>query len=374
MNKKSRLLVISTALIFGPALAFSWGPEGHMTISDIAQSRLTPETKAAISDILGSDQMPLADISNYPDTLRYGPTDFGGLLSKPIAKDPATAPWHYINIPVQATLSQTPTNGELDQYPDCEKNASGPIAQMMQDSVQNCIQAQIKFAITRLETPRPVQQMGVSQQDFDQTVTLWKDRRIIALSYLVHLVGDEHQPMHTSEDNNDQGGNIEQVVFQGKLERLHELWDDLIDKTGWQSQTPEGANALAQKLLADLDTLPQNEVASWISGDVEATINNAIGESFNISKNTIYPDYYRLPKNQAGGPVTLPPEYQAEMQPIAHRRLQIAGVRLAHILNQINWDGTAPQVKKEQATSILARPQKHRTPLSSITSQGTDHQ
>lgn len=350
MKKRSTLIILSAAmaLVLSPISAFSWGPEGHMTVSSIAQARLVPRANIAISDILGSDQTTLAEISNYPDTIRYGSTDFGGLLSKPLAKDPATGPWHFMNIPVQANLSQTPTSDELDQYPLCNENASGATAQMMQDSVQNCLHAQIKFALARLTTPRPVQNPDGSQQDLDQALSLWKDQRIIALSFLVHLVGDEHQPMHSSEDNNDNGGNVEEVLFEGQTDRLHELWDDLIDKTGWQSQTPGAANALAQKLLDDLDTLPSNEVASWIAGDVETTINNAIGESFNISKNTIYPEYYRLRKDQTGdAPVVLPPDYQAQMQAIAYKRLQMAGVRLAHILNQVNWDGaTSTQIKK----------------------------
>ncbi len=339
---KKRLMTIMplvTALLFGPIAAFSWGPEGHETIADIAQARLDPQTQASIAGILGSN-VSLSNISNYPDTLRYGPTDFGGLLSRPLVMDAATDPWHYTNIPIQQNISQTPTTDELNQYPDCDKQASGTVAQLMGDSVQNCIHAQIKFALSRLSAPRPVPNPQATAAESAQADALWRDRRIIALSYVVHLVGDEHQPMHTAEDNNDAGGNTENVQFEGKSEHLHELWDDLIDKTGWQNQTPGAANALAQQLLADLDSLPPNEVASWIANDVETTINNAIGESFNISKNTIYPDYYKSRGNQPSAqPLVLPADYQARMQPIAHRQLQVAGVRLAHILNQVNWDG-----------------------------------
>lgn len=334
------ITLLAAAFMFGPIAAFSWGPEGHEAISDIAQARLDPQTQAAISGILGSN-VSLSDISNYPDTLRYGPTDFGGLLSRPLAKDAATGSWHFTNIPVQENLSQTPTTDQLNQYPDCDKQASGNTAQLMGDSVQDCIHAQIKFALSQLSAPRPVPNPQASEAEFAQALTLWKDRRIIALSYVVHLVGDEHQPMHTAEDNNDNGGNTENVQFQGKLEHLHELWDDLIDKTGWQDQTPQAANALAQQLLADLDSLPKEEVASWISSDVETTINNAIGESFNISKNTIYPDYYKSRNDQQNAnPLILPADYQAQMRPIVNKRLQMAGVRLAHILNQVNWDNS----------------------------------
>ncbi len=330
---------LAVALLFGPIAAFSWGPEGHETISDIAQTRLDPQTQAAITGILGPN-VSLSDISNYPDTLRYGPTDFGGLLSRPLAKDAATGSWHFTNIPIQQNVSQTPTTDELNQYPDCDKQASGATAQFMGDSVQDCIHAQIKFALSQLSAPRPAPNPQASSAESAQADALWRDRKIIALSYVVHLVGDAHQPMHTAENNNDAGGNTENVQFEGKLERLHELWDDLIDKTSWQNQTPGAANILAQQLLADLNSLPANEVASWIDSDVETTINNAIGESFNISKNTIYPDYYKSLNGQPSAqPLVLPADYQAKMQPIAHQRLQMAGVRLAHILNQVNWDG-----------------------------------
>jgi hypothetical protein len=339
---KRRLTGIASlvaALLFAPIAAFSWGPEGHETISDIAQARLEPQTQAAIVDLLGPD-ISLSNISNYPDTVRYGPTNFGGLLSQPLAKDAATGSWHFTNIPIENELSQTPTTDELNQYPDCDKQASGTTAQLMGDSVQNCIHAQIKFALSQLSAPRPVPNPQASAAESAQAATLWRDKKIVALSYVVHLVGDEHQPMHTSEDHNDAGGNTEKVKFEGKLEHLHELWDDLIDKTGWQDQTPGASKALAQQLLTNLNSLPPDEVANWISGDVEATINRAIAESFHISQKTIYPGYYKSRSAQPGAsPLVLPADYQATMQPIAHKRLQMAGVRLAHILNQVNWDG-----------------------------------
>ncbi|MHB2026303.1 MAG: S1/P1 nuclease [Elusimicrobiota bacterium] len=346
MNAKARAsLLVAAALPLFCASAFSWGPEGHETISDIAQARLDPRTQAGIAAVLGSQSIRLADISNYPDALRYGDTDGGGLFNPPLSKDPASAPWHFINIPIEASVSRTPTTDDLGQYHDCDEKATGATAQLMGDTAQDCIQAQIKFAISQLNAPAPAVDPLASAAESAQAAALLQRKRRVALMYLVHLVGDAHQPMHTSIDHNDAGGNAEHVEFENRLERLHELWDDLIDKTAWQNQAPGAANALAQQLIAQLDALPQDEVAGWISADVDTAINNAIGESFNISKNTIYPDYYKLRKDQPGAkPVVLPPGYQAQMQPIAYKRLQQAGVRLAYILNQINWDGVAAPV------------------------------
>jgi hypothetical protein len=254
-----------------------------------------------------------------------------------------TSPFHFTNIPISASVSATPTTKELDKYLDCNEKAAGPVATLMGDTSRDCVHAQIKFFLGVLSNPAPTRNPGASASETAHARESWKDKRIVALSYLVHLVGDAHQPLHTSVSHNDAGGNAETVKFDGKLERLHEFWDDLLDTTSWKDQTPGAANKLAKELISTLDTLSPTEIASWTT-DVESTVNNAVGESFNISKKTIYPEYYKLRKDQPGTkPVVLPVSYKTKYQPIAYKRLQQAGVRLAWLLNGVDWDGTKAQ-------------------------------
>ena len=95
MNTKNRVSLLTAILLFGPSAAFCWGPEGHDTIADIAEARLSPDTQAAIGGILGPG-IGLSDVANYPDTIRYGSSDFGGLLTTPLPADKLTSPFKTI--------------------------------------------------------------------------------------------------------------------------------------------------------------------------------------------------------------------------------------------------------------------------------------
>jgi hypothetical protein len=191
-----------------------------------------------------------------------------------LQNNPASEPWHFIDIPI----SVTPTVTSLQTY--CPGNA--------------CVVDQIEGDVATLR---------------DQTIALTDSRKMYALMYLVHFVGDEHQPLHCSTDIengvDDRGGNGKPVTLldangqpvvaptpYGPLE-LHALWDDQIEATD------DGNNPVS--LSAQLETGAQMDpqTASWSAGgDAEAAqrtqliATTAALESFNKAKQTIYPAYY----------------------------------------------------------------------------------
>jgi len=135
-----------------------------------------------------------------------------------------------------------------------------------------------------------------------------------ALEYVVHFVGDMHQPLH-GEDNGDRGGNGRQVVFEGHSDNLHSVWD-----TGLL----ERVNRVAEALAADLESriTPQDR-AEWTKG----TIEDWVLEGHRLAQSVAYGDL------DSENPAVIGPAYQRQADPVIELQLEKAGVRLAYLLN-----------------------------------------
>jgi nuclease S1 len=145
--------------------------------------------------------------------------------------------------------------------------------------------------------------------------------RILALKFVLHFVGDLHQPLHTS-DNQDHGGNCVRLALAGpRTTNLHSYWD-----TGLI--TPMGADpvVIAGRLRADIT--PQVR-AAWPKGDAK----NWALESFGVSKSVVYTFSSPPGCDANAAPMTLPAGYEAAATAAVRVQLEKAGVRLATVLN-----------------------------------------
>jgi len=169
---------IGLALFVLPANAFAWGFEGHEIVADIARAYMTPAALATVDAMLAADT----------DTLT--PHD---MLSEATWADryrgaghPETASWHFVDT-------------ELD-HPDLKAACFGFPAQAAvasQGPAQDCIVDKID---------------AFSRELADATTAA--PERLLALKYLLHFVGDVHQPLHAS-DNHDRGGNCVLLALGG---------------------------------------------------------------------------------------------------------------------------------------------------------------
>lgn len=302
----------------GPAAA--WGPEGHAVIALIAQSRISPATQRALSSLIG--QTTLDQFASCADQLRDGKAPFVCPGIGQLSPDRTTSAWHFINIPV----SDDPSASNLAPY--CTRTAS---QFNRTDSNKDCVVGQIGSQLKTLSDASAA-----------------APARRMALMFLVHFVGDAHQPLHCAERNlpdgrSDYGGNEEAVTLNGSAMKLHYVWDDLIE-TRSQAQDTD-VKALARRLIHDI---AGRDVRGWIGGNMAA---DAAMESFSIAKNTIYPAY------DADGGV-MSQDYQAKMQPIVYQRLEMAGVRLGAMLDQALGGGASSPAdsQKRRAASSMPAP------------------
>jgi S1/P1 Nuclease len=260
------LLIALVLFVLSPIEAFAWGYTGHRVITEITEQFLEPDPARKVRDLLAIENVTtLAEVSTWADQTRV--------------QRPETKPWHYVNIPVHAPAGEP---SGYDAVRDCPADA--------------CVVAKIG----QFERVLADQQASPRQ-------------RLEALKYLVHFVGDVHQPLHTSDDH-DRGGNDVPVTFMGRQTNLHAVWDTDIVETAMKGDERSYALRLTRNIT-------QPELSQWSQGDVISWAN----ESHEIATSAIYSE---LP--HAG---ILPDSYEAQALPIVNEQLERAGIRLAKVLN-----------------------------------------
>jgi hypothetical protein len=238
-----------------------WGLNGHRIIATIAGRHLLPAPRARIQGLLGPSS--LAQISNWADWYRGTPE--GG----------HTARWHYVNIPP----------GEA-------------------------------YRETTFEVPGDLVQALQSNERLLADPSRTAAERAMALKFLVHFMGDAHQPLHAGLAS-DRGGNLVSVKWFGTPSNLHSVWDTHLLEH----------QALSYSEYVDfLDHATAAEIRNWLaSGYVEW-----IEESRLVRE-----DVYARLRVADGQVPDLRWDFVNEMTPIMERRLLQAGIRMAGVLNRV---------------------------------------
>ena len=310
------LLFLTLAASSTPAHA--WGCEGHQIIALIALKHLQPQVAGQVNAILSAAPVsaalhrycrnlglpPIADAATWADDYR--------------AEQPDTGPIHYVNIPL---------NGYRDNY---------DVAQMCQSG---CVIDAITKYVQQLKTGRDAAARGE------------------ALRFVIHLVGDIHQPLH-DEDNSDEGGNCVPVAFEDEAPRLtnpqhedyfpnlHSVWD-----TGLIESLLDD-HAMAVEEFADLlDIRYHPRAARWNGGrpidwaweghDAAVTAYRALPAFIPREPETKVASCAdnHVGKRMADLHVDLGPRYDDVSHPIVEEQLAKAGVRLATLLNSALGSG-----------------------------------
>ncbi len=261
MTKLFKHLLVVALLSYLPTRSMAWSLTGHRVVADIAQQHLHPRAKKAIEKIMGQDV--LAATANWMDFIK----------SEPAYNRYGT--WHYVNLPGGLTYDQVKTR-------------------LGQDTAEN-VYNRILFISKELKKP---------------SLSL-TDKRMY-LSFLVHMVGDLHQPLHVGHLE-DKGGNDIKVSWFGKSTNLHSLWDSaLIDYQ--QYSFSEYSRILNRPSPIQVRQWQQDELSKWIYESYQM----ADGLYKEAQKNTNYGYRYNY-------------DHIANLE----KRLLQAGVRLAGLLNSI---------------------------------------
>ena len=155
--------------------------------------------------------------------------------------------------------------------------------------------------------------------------------RAESLKFLIHFVGDLHQPLHTI-DNKDRGGNDVRVEAlrgeDGRATTLHGAWD-----TGLINLSDETEAARAERLIIALASRPLStdlDVVKWVEGNHDVATKIVYG----------YPGF--TPAGPPTTAITLDAAYRAAAATVIDRQLQLGGARLAALLNSLIGGGSMP--------------------------------
>lgn len=258
----AKKLVLCLAFFYLPFATMAWGVLGHRIIGQIADSYLTKNTKKAIAGILGTESVAMT--SNWPDFIKSDPAY--NYLSN----------WHYINF--KSGLSY-----------DSVRNF------LMADTATDAY-SKINFIVTELKNKG-----------------LEKEKKILYLRLLIHLVGDIHQPLHVGRLE-DQGGNRVRVLWFRDSTNLHTLWDTHLINFQQLSYT-EYASSINFTTKIQRSSLQQQPMTEWFF------------ESYQLA-DKIYADI-KMPHQK------LDYAYNFKYVDILNSQLLKGGVRLAGLLNEI---------------------------------------
>jgi hypothetical protein len=268
----------------------AWGVQGHRLVALVATNLLTPAARRQVEQLLPDET--LADVAVWADDM--------------VADNGQTAPWHYVNIPADAA--------SYDRDRDCPRQP-GAREGSRNDRWRDCVIDRILYFEER------VGDAALDRAD-----------RATALKYLVHFIGDLHQPMHAT--GVARGGNGIPVVVFGSPDctrsdgsstpcNLHGVWDtSLIRRRDLPDR--EYVDVLMRQIKEQrLDAQqPGGSPAGWAM------------ESLTLSNDAL------LRPNGAVDDV-----YYRKQITVIEKRLALAGVRLAAVLNRRLTDTprTAPR-------------------------------
>ncbi len=272
-----------------PQKAAAWGDEGHEVVALVAQSFLDPDVRKKVNALLAADTDNLtahdiASAATWAD--RFRDANIGGSRAR-------TRQWHFTDIEITAP----------DLNKACFNHPAIPAGAVASEGPANdCVVDKINQFADELADPKTDQ-----------------EEQVIALKFLLHFVGDLHQPLHSSDDN-DRGGNDKKVSANTlKAGNLHHYWD-----TEFVGLLETDAKSIASDLIGHITP---NQVKDWQKG----TPADWATEAFYVAKADAYG---ALPEPSSRGSYRLSDDYVTAATDDVAKQLSRAGVRLAFVLNK----------------------------------------
>lgn len=308
--------LVGPALVTVPALprpAHAWDDVGHMTVAAIAWARLSPRARDAAVALL-----------------RAAPADAGLAQLRPNAGGPEERD--------RALFLRAAT------WPDIVRDRRD-VARMRRyhratwhylDAYWRTDTSGAPVPVTTLRVGRPnlverLEVLGASTADARRPAA----DRAVDLAWILHLVGDIHQPLHTGSrvteamPRGDRGGNGVRVGSTN----LHAVWDDALDRSpgrrpGRRGGRVPGEDAKLARAEGWAERLTRSFPADrWRAAIADTLPASWAREGFALVQRWAYP-----PSVVDGAP--LPSDYRDRIRPVAQAQATLAGYRLAALLER----------------------------------------
>jgi S1/P1 Nuclease len=309
-KKRSATLVLVLILAAGVS-TYGWDSEGHMAVAYVAYQRLEPATKQRVNELLKLNPYYAKWKAQIPNGTSTADADMMMFVLAATWPDEIKRDSQYHD--------DGTSGGDRPDGPTSSQNIG--YADHLRHKYWHFVDtpfSQDGTALPSLPTPNAETQITAFRAvlSSDQPDAL----KSYDLVWLLHLVGDVHQPLHCTtrvshdEPNGDAGGNFVTLCSAPCKNELHAFWDNLMG-----TQTAPSAAIRAGSSLAVPDpTLASNtDVAVWVH------------ESFSEAQVQVYVE----PIGPGMGPFAITATYRATARDLARQRIALAGARLASVLN-----------------------------------------
>ena len=301
------LYIVIGVFFFTVGSAFGWNSFGHMTVAGIAYDHLTPTVRTKVNALLKLHPLYKKWVTNVSSQ------------DRPKVAFMMAATWPDI---IKKTDSGYQNDGNRPNGPEAARNIG--YADKLMHRYWHYIDMPFSPDGTPLinpETPNAKTQIAMFRETLkDPHAT--DELKSYDLVWLLHLVGDVHQPLHatsrfdTEQPNGDNGGNLVTLCAKPCKNELHAFWDGVLGT----SVRPTDASKRAKKLKAvDSHLAAVTDEAIWID------------ESLQAAKDVVYVS----PVGIGEGPFTLDASYKTRAREVSEKRVALAGVRLANLLNEL---------------------------------------
>lgn len=301
--------LLLASLVSRPARA--WWDEGHMQIAYLAYKRLDPAVKDRVDVLLRLN----ADYANW----------IGGAPDDPTART-----WAFVHAATWPDDIKTRSDYSDDKITDVTAGQNIGYADHLRHQYWHFKDTEFSPDGTTLPPPDPVDavtQLKLMIAALPAASGASDDLRSYDLVWMLHLVGDLHQPLHSVTRytaplaHGDRGGNAEMVIpATGETLALHFYWDRMFG--GFSS--PFGAVFDADEagglgsVAVDAAAAAILDPATWAQ------------ESFDLAKSVAYAP----PIGDGTAPTELTRDYETSARTLARTRAALAAARLANLLNQ----------------------------------------
>ncbi|KAB8231363.1 nuclease S1 [Aspergillus alliaceus] len=280
-----RLLSLSAATLGLAQFSNAWGNLGHETVAYIAQNFVASSTKTYCQKILGDDSTSyLAKVATWADSYKH--TDAGKFSET----------YHYID-----AQDNPPTSCGVNYERDC--GSSGCSISAIQNYTNILLGS------------------SSSSEALD------------ALKFVVHIIGDMHQPLH--DENLEVGGNGIDVTYDGETTNLHHVWDSNMPEEAAGGYSLSVAKSYASLLTTRIKTGEySSKKKSWTTGiDIKDSVATSMiwardANSFVCSR-VLEDGLAYINSTDLSG------EYYEKSQPVFEELIAKAGYRLAAWLDLI---------------------------------------
>jgi len=273
-----RLAILLLTLL--PSIAYAWGEDGHRVVCQIAFDELTPAARTEVNRLLELD----ADFDSFAESCLF-------------ADSPERIRFldHFMNMPRSA---RAVTTADCPMAESCVIPAIQSDALLLQDSAAS------------------------------------DTEKLLALKLLGHWVGDAHQPMHVSFQD-DRGGNSNNVDVDIPGANLHGVWDYLIISRNLGDDYRQIATDLRGSISDEQRSEWQHDSPiEWANESFQITISASVKYCVQKQGSCWYSsDNMVLDKGESWRDFTITDEYLEMHSATVSLRLQQAGVRLAELLN-----------------------------------------